>query len=314
MRQVMWLGGDRMELRECARPEPGPGEIRVRVHACGICMTEVHFADGSVPSSVEPPCVLGHEWSGTVDATGPGVTQFALGDPVAGSNRAAFADYLVLPVERTIAVPAGVSLDAVTFLEPVACCVASVDAAPLGAGETALVTGAGPMGQVIVQLLRMAGMRVIVSEPSEQRRTLALRLGADATIDPVRESLADAIARLTGGHGVAAAWETAGRPAPLNDCLNAVRPRGAVVMVGVNGSSEELSIPLFRFHRRQNRLLSVYGASSFETFRSAMALMPGLNLDPLISHRFALSETGQAFELARSGRASGKVLVVPAPL
>jgi (R,R)-butanediol dehydrogenase/meso-butanediol dehydrogenase/diacetyl reductase len=310
MRQAMWTGGSRLELQEGPTPAPGPGEARVRVHACGVCMTEVHYAEGLVPPSTPPPFVFGHEWAGTVESLGPGVTGLAVGTPVAGASRGAFAEHVVLAAERVFPLPAGVPLEAGIFVEPLACCLASVEAARPTAGTTALVTGAGPMGQMVAQLARLAGARVLVSEPDERRRALALRLGAEVAVDPRRESLADAVAAATGGVGVDAAWETAGRPEPLADCLAAVREAGAVVMVGVNSGDAELALPLYRFHRRQLRLQGIYGAGRLETFRAAADMLPRLELTALISHRYGLGEIDEAFATAREGRGS-KVIVEP---
>ena len=308
MRYVLWEGGPILRLTERPRPEVGPGEVRVRVHACGVCMTEVHFADGSVPPSTPPPYGFGHEWSGVVEAVGAGVARPAVGTPVAGASRGAFADYLVLPADHAFALPAGLPLDAGTFAEPLACCLTAVAAARLPAGATALVTGAGPMGQMIAQLARRAGARVLVSEPDERRRALARALGAAAVVDPLREPVAEAALAFTAGAGVDVAWETAGRPGPLGDCLEAVRPGGMTVMVGVNGTEASLSLPLYRFHRRQQALVGVYGAAGLETMRDAVAMLGHLDLMPLISHRFGLDQIDEAFAVAGSGRGL-KVLV-----
>lgn len=310
MRFVLWTGEPTLQMTERPLPTVGPGEVRVRVHACGVCMTEVHFAEGVVPPSTPPPYGFGHEWSGTIEALGAGVTGLALGTPVAGASRGAFADYLVVPAERVWALPPGVPLDAATFAEPLACCLSSVEAAQPTAGATALVTGAGPMGQMVAQLARRAGVRVLISEPDERRRSLALELGAEVGVDPRRESVAEAVARFTGGAGVDIAWETAGRPEPLDECLAALRERGVAVMVGVNGSAATLTLPLYRFHRRQLTLRGIYGADGPDTFGAAVALMGQLNLMPLISHRFGLGQINEAFAFASAGRGL-KVLVVP---
>ncbi len=186
MRQLMWMGGHTQELQDVPMPEPGPGHVRIRVHACGVCMTEVHYAEGLFQTPEPPPFVWGHEWGGTVDAVGPGVTEIAVGTAVAASSRAGFAEYAVVPAANVVVLPAGVPLDAAIFIEPLACCYASVRAAAPTAAMTALVTGAGPMGQMVAQLTRLAGARVLVSDPDERCRALAAELGAAATVDPLR--------------------------------------------------------------------------------------------------------------------------------
>src|SRR5687767_13085555 len=247
MRQAIWEGGQGLALHDVPVPEPGAGEVRVRVHACGVCMTEVHFAEGTVPASTPPPVGFGHEWSGVLDALGAGVAGVAVGDPVAGSSRNGFAPFLIATAEKLVRVPAGATLDAAVFVEPVACCIACVAAAGPGPHRTALITGAGPMGLVVLQLARQAGIRVVVSELDEGRRARALALGAEVVVDPRRESVVEAAMALGDPTGVDVAWEAAGRPEPVAQCLESVREGGIVVLVGVNGRDASVSVPLFRF-------------------------------------------------------------------
>ena len=308
MRCAVWMGGDDFRIEERPASEPGPGEVRVRVHACGVCMTEVHMIEGYLPVVPPPPRVLGHEWSGVVEAVGPNVAEFAVGVSVAGSGMGGFAEQTVASIERIFPLPVGAPLDAACFVEPLACCIAAVEAAGLRAGSTALVTGAGPMGQMVAQLARNAGARVLVSEPDEPRRALALRLGAEDAVNPIRESLSEAVAAFSGGAGVDAALETAGRPAPLVDCIEALREGGTAVIVGVNPTDARLELPLYRFHRRNLTLHGSYGALGAANFRAAVAQLGRVDLAPLVSHRFGLAEIAQAFDIARGGRGL-KVLV-----
>jgi threonine 3-dehydrogenase len=310
MRRLMWLGGATQQVQECPMPEPGPGEVRVKVHACGVCMTEVHYAEGLFPPPEPAPFVWGHEWGGTVDALGSGVTGIDVGLTVSGSSRGGFAEYVVLPAANVVPLPAGVPLDVCIFVEPLACCYASVQAAAPRPGQRVLVTGAGPMGQMTAQLTRLAGAEVLVSDPDEHCRALAKDLGAVATVDPARESLMGAVHAFAGEDGVDIALETAGQPAALADCLQAVRPGGTIVMVGVNSDTATLPFPLWRFHRRQLTLKGVYGSGGVATFYDAVALLPQLDLTRMISHRFGLAEIDDAYALARSGQ-RGKLLIDP---
>jgi threonine dehydrogenase-like Zn-dependent dehydrogenase len=325
MRQLMWLGGSNQQVQECPTPDPGPGEVRVKVHACGVCMTEVHYADGLFQPPEPPPWVWGHEWGGTVDALGPGVTGIEVGAEVSGSSRGGFAEYVVLPATNVVPLPAGVPLDACIFVEPLACCYAAVRAADPKPGMRALVTGAGPMGQMTAQLTRLAGADVLVSDPDERCRALAAELGAVATVDPVRESLTDAVRAFAGASGadgaplppgagdpggVDIALETSGAPAALADCIDAVRPGGTIIMVGVSPENATLPFPIWRYHRRQLKLHGIYGSGGIGTFHEAVAVMPQLKLTQMISHRFGLGEIDEAYALARSGQ-RGKLLVDP---
>jgi threonine dehydrogenase-like Zn-dependent dehydrogenase len=310
MRQLMWVGGATQQVQECPTPEPGPGEVRVKVHACGVCMTEVHYAEGLFAPPEPAPFVWGHEWGGTVDALGPGVVGVEVGAVVSGSSRGGFAEYVVLPAANVVPLPPGVPLDACIFVEPLACCYASVQAANPQPGMRALVTGAGPMGQMTAQLTRLAGAEILVSDPDERCRALAKELGAAATVDPLHESLADAVRAFAGEDGVDIALESAGVPAALSDCIDAVRPGGTIIMVGVNSDTATIPFPLWRFHRRQLILKGVYGSGGVAAFHKAVALLPRLDLTRMISHRFGLGEIDEAYALARSGQ-RGKLLIEP---
>jgi threonine dehydrogenase-like Zn-dependent dehydrogenase len=303
MRAAVWTGGREFVIEERTVPTPGPGEVRVRINACGVCMTDVHTIEGYF-GPPDPPRVLGHEWGGVVDAIGPGVSGVELGVPVACWGRSGFAEWGVVPSDRIFPIPSGASLDEAIFVEPLACCVAAVQSARLDVGALVLITGAGPMGLILLQLVRRSGAaRVIVSEPSEARRTLALQLGADAAVDPTRETLADAVAAFTRGSGVSAAFETAGHPTPLSDCVSAVAVGGTVVIVGVSPASARLELPVYQFHRRNLTLRGSYGSHIGPTgFKQAANWLGQLDLQPIISHRFDLADTAEAFDVARSGR------------
>jgi threonine dehydrogenase-like Zn-dependent dehydrogenase len=310
MRCAVWTGGRDFRIEERPLPEPGPGQVRVRVHACGVCMTEVHTIEGQFGQPT-PPRVLGHEWGGVVEAVGPDVPGVEVGRPVACAGQSGFAERALVAADRVFPIPPGVALDETAFVEPLVCCIAAVQNARLAVGASVLITGAGPMGLMLVQLARRGGAaRVLVSEPSQPRRELALRLGADRAIDPANESLTEAVGAFTDGKGVDAALETAGQPAPLNDCVGAVAEGGTVVIVGVNPASARLDLPLYQFHRRNLTLRGSYGGHGGGGFKTAINWLGQLDLGPLVSHRFELADIAEAFEVARAGRGL-KVLVVP---
>jgi threonine dehydrogenase-like Zn-dependent dehydrogenase len=310
MRCGVWVGEDRFEVEERPTPVPGSGEVRVRVEACGVCLTDVHRIQQAF-GPLQPPLVLGHEVGGIVDALGPDVNSIGVGTSVACAGRGGFADYLVLPVDRVYPLPAGAVVEEAAFVEPILCCATAVEKADLPMGAEVLVTGAGPMGLILLQLARCGGAaRVIVSEPRSTRRELARRLGADELIDPTAVDVAARCRELTHGRGVDAAFETAGDPRPLADCIAAAAPGGAVVLVGVNTRTARLEVELHDFHFRNLRLLGSYGGPGRGGFRAAAGWLGQIQLQPIISHRFSLSELADAFTIARAGLGS-KVLVCP---
>src|SRR5437879_4350196 len=147
-RAMVWTGDKTFRLEERPLLEPGPGQVRVAVHSCGVCMTEVHSLEGYFTIR-QPPMVLGHEWGGVVDAVGPGVAEVAVGTAVAGAGLGGYADHAVVAADRVFPLPAGVPLDAAAFVEPLACLIAAMERGAVQPDSAALLTGAGPMGLVL---------------------------------------------------------------------------------------------------------------------------------------------------------------------
>jgi L-iditol 2-dehydrogenase len=308
MRCAVWVGGPDFRIEELPAPEPGRGQVRVRVHACGVCLTEVHTIQGLF-GEPRPPRLMGHEYGGLIDALGPGVQGLEVGTPVACAGQEGYSEQVVLAADRVYSIPAGVPVEQAALLEPILCCSTAVQNADLPMGASVLITGAGPMGLLALQLAKRGGAaRTLISEPNPARRALALQLGAEQAIDPREASLPEAVASFTRGRGVDAAFECAGLPAPLAACLQAVRQRGSVVMVGVNSKSARLELPLYDFHLRDCRLIGSYGGAGRGGFRAAAEWLGQLDLAPLISHRFDLADIARAFEVARTGQGI-KVLV-----
>ena len=311
-------------------PEPGAGQVRVKVHGCGICGSDLHAVRGLF-GPIKPPRVLGHEYAGLVDAVGAGVSHLAVGDPVwclplpdcgqcanCLSGRpyyecldpkpvAGFSEYVVIAVNKLIPLPAGADLAVASLLEPMSCCVRAVDLANIRSGEKVVIVGAGPIGQMVLQLAKRSGASaVLVSEINPVRREMAGRLGADLTIDPSKESLVDSVADFTGGRGADVAFEVAAVPAALNDCVKSLRHGGKVVMVGVHSATARLELELYWFHRHELQIISSYGGVG--AYQRTATWLGHLELKPLLTHFFDLAEIGRAFDTAKSG-AAVKVLV-----
>jgi L-iditol 2-dehydrogenase len=236
-----------------------------------------------------------------------------VGTPVVCVGSGGFAEQAVLPLDRLFQLPPDVPFEHAALVEPLVACAAALAGAHLPLGGTVLITGAGPMGLLLLQLARRGGaVRVLVSEPDPDRRQLALHLGAEAAIDPTRGLVPEAIRDFTGGLGPDVAFETAGSVAPLVDCLDTARDNGTVVIVGVNASGSRLDLNLYKYHPRNLTLRWSWGAAGYGDFvRAVPAVMPWiarLELAALISHRFELTQLATAFEVARS-RQGLKVLV-----
>jgi L-iditol 2-dehydrogenase len=165
---------------------------------------------------------------------------------------------------------------------------------------TVVVLGGGLMGLLTMALSRSRGARTaVLSDPLASRRSLAERLGADLTLDPTREDLAAAVARLTAGRGADVVCEAVGKPELVAEAVRLARPRGIVQLVGVNPPGSRLPADLFDFHFRELTLLGAYGRGT--AFRRALAWLARAPVAELITARFPLAGIAEAFAHAAAG-------------
>ena len=335
-----FLGGGRFEVREMGDLAPGPGEVRVRVAACGVCGTDVHIYHGSKGSAdVTPPVVLGHEFAGVVEAVGEGADLVAVGDHVAvdpnmycgrcrpcrtgrkqlctglrayGVNRnGGFAEACVVRQEQCHRVAPDIPLELAALAEPVACAVHGIDRCHIRHGDVVCVVGGGAIGLVMVQLARLAGAAcVILSEPIAFRRDLGLRLGADAAVDPVAENLPARIRDIAGCEGADVVVECVGNRIALAQALAACG-RGATLMVfAVHTPGEIAEIPPFDIFSKE---LTITGSLiNPDTHSRATELISARRLDlaPLVTHSFGIDHVEDAIRM-QMGNESVKVVVRP---
>lgn len=330
MKVATWRGGSRFTIDEAPEPVAGPGQVMVAVEAAGICGTDIHATQGLFPWT--PPLVLGHEYSGVVRAVGRGVSRSLLGRAVAcepsyGCGECAeceagrisqcpravrvggFAERVALPARCVHPLPRG--LDAVTaaLTEPAACCLAGLEAFPMPPAATVLVIGGGIMGLLTMVLARRRGARrLILSDPVEERRQIATRHGATAVVDPAKESLAERVMALTHGRGVDVACEAVGKPELVAEAVRLTRPTGVVQLVGVSPKGSHLALDLWDVHFRGIRLGGAFGRGT--AFGRALGLMPKLRVQRLVTARFPLERSGQAFAHATAGHGA-KTVITP---
>ena len=326
-------------LAEVARPEPGPGEILVRVEACGICGSDRHMVRGEYPTS--RPVTLGHEFAGRIEQVGAGVTRLAAGDRVTGDPNIAcgtcpacragrvnlcetlsaigvnqdggFADYLVMPEIQAYKLPEGMKAEHGAFCEPLACCLHGLDVARIAPGMRVAVLGGGVIGLLMVQLARLAGAAdVTLVTRQAARRSLALAVGATTAFDP---SAADPVAALTAPEGAApggfdVVLECAGVAATFTQSLALVRRGGTVVVFGVMPAGETVPVTPFDLLVREVRLEGAYLNPMTHGRAVAMIASGVLALDPLISRRIPLKDVA---ETVLAPPAPGEIKVVAVP-
>lgn len=321
MKVATWRGGPRFSLDEVPDVVAGPGQVVVGVHTAGICGTDIHATQGLFPWT--PPLVMGHEYTGVVRAVGRGVSKRLIGrfvacEPSYGCGACAecaagrvsqcprctrvggFAERVVLPLGCVHPLPRGLDPVTAAMTEPAACCLSGLEQLRPPRGATVLVIGAGIMGMLTMVLARRRGARrLIVSDPIEERRQTARRLGATVTIDPIRESLRDRVMALTGGRGADLVCEAVGKPELVAEALALTKPAGALQLVGVNPKGSRLPLDLWDVHFREIRLGGAFGRGT--AFRRALGLMPRLGIRRLVTARFPLDKIEDAFAHAAAG-------------
>ncbi len=321
MRQALLFGVNDLRVVETPDPRPGPDELLVRVTACGICPTDVRkYRHGN---GLEYPFNPGHEWVGEVLEVLGDWGEVTPGTRVVGGGYRGYAEYAVLGRREKYAgaltpIPAGLADEVATFCEPLADCLHALrDQAGLAVGDTVLITGAGPMGLLLLMAARAMGVRALVSEPLAERRALAARYGAVAVLDPAAEDPGDAGRELTGGRGADAAVVAIGAQDALEQAIAAVKPRGRVVLFASFTGSGRVTVDANAIHRREtalvgSRWVGVPGDLDFTLYPVALRLLAcrAVPAGDLITHRLPLERVEEGFQLVENRQAL-KVVVFP---
>jgi len=267
-------------------PDPGPGEVQVRVAAVGICGSDLHYylEGGMGDTGCTFPMILGHEPTGRVLRTGAGVSGLEAGELAAlepalycgqcefcltGRHNVCkrirflsnpgepgfFREIVNLPAGNLLVLPPGISAEEGTLHEPLAVALNAMKFAAIRPGESAAVFGAGPIGLLAIAMARLCGAgRIYAVDRVPARLDLARRMGADCAIDFSAVEPDEAIRKETGQRGVDAAFEAAGKPESINQCLRVARNAGRVVLIGIPGS---VTVPL-EFHDMRRKELALF--------------------------------------------------------
>lgn len=324
-------------MEDVPAPAPRDDEVLIRVHRTGICGTDLHihgwdpWARGSVPV----PLVVGHEFVGEIVDRGVHVTDLEPGDLVSGEGHlicgrcrncmagrrhlcahtkgigvnhpGAFAEYIALPATNVWRHPPGIDLDVAAIFDPFGNAVHATLTFPV-LGEDVLVTGAGPIGLMAALVARHAGARyVVVTDVNDFRVDLARRLGVTLALNVTESGIADAQRALGMREGFDVGLEMSGEPAALRDMIANMAHGGRIAMLGL--PTEEFAIDWTRLVFNMNTIKGIYGREMFETWYWMSVLVEsGLDISPVITHRFEADDFEQAFATAREGRC-GKVLI-----
>jgi D-arabinitol dehydrogenase (NADP+) len=340
MRAVLYDGPRSFAVTEVPVPEPGARDVLVKVTQTGLCGTDLHIDEGHFFAAF--PLVPGHEVVGTVEAVGADVVGLRVGQAVTvnpniqcghcpfcregrtllcenltgvGTNSpGAFAEYLTAPFPFVYPVD-GLDPDVAVFTEPTSCAVHGLETLAVPPGSSALVFGAGPTGLLLAQLLKHGGAAsVTVAASTRFKLERAEALGVDATVLMDRGDLAGSVRRLrelSGGGGFDVVVEATGAPEVGEQCVPLTRSGGTVLVYGVTGPDERISISPYDVFRRE---ITIKGSfAEIDAFPAAIAAMRAgrVRADGLITHRFPLEEYGKALEALRTDRTVHKIVLTP---
>jgi len=340
MKAVLYDAATSYRIAEIPTPEPGPGEVLIKIIQVGVCGTDLHIHHGEFGARF--PLIPGHEMVGTVAATGTGVTRVSVGEQVTvnpnipchrcdycmsgrtilcengqgiGANvNGFFAEYTCVAEGLVFSVE-GLPLDTAVFTEPTACAMHGLETLQVRPGSTALVIGAGATGQLLAQLIASGGASAVtVAAPNPLQLKTALALGATRTVqinkgDPDGNmALLREAAGADGGYDIVV--EATGVPEVGNICVPLTRNGGTVLIYGVMKDADRLQFSPYDVFRRE---ITIKGSfAEMTSFGAAIAALRAgrVKTDGIITHRFPLAEYGQALDAVAHNADAHKVVIV----
>ena len=324
-------------LEDVPEPETGVNDVKIRVAKTGICGTDLHifnwdqWAQGAVPV----PLVVGHEFVGEIIEVGENVRDFFPGQIVSGEGHVvcghcrnclagrrhlcadtkgigvnrpgAFAEYIVLPQTNVWVHSPGIDSDIAAIFDPFGNAVHTALSFPV-LGEDVLVTGAGPIGIMGAAIARHAGARyVVITDVNPYRLELARKMGVNLAINPTEKPLKDVQKELGMAEGFDVGLEMSGNPSAFNDMLANMAHGGKVAMLGI--PEREMAIDWNTVIFNMLTIKGIYGREMYETwYKMTVMLQGGLDLQPVITHRYHFTEFEKGFEVMKTGQ-SGKVVL-----
>ena len=324
-------------LEEIPEPEIGINDVLIRVRYAGICGTDVHIYqwDDWAQKTIKVPMAIGHEFVGEVVQVGSNVNDFFPGDIVSGEghvvcgrcrncmagrrhlcantqgvgvNRAgAFAEYISLPMTNIWRHHAGIDQEVAAIFDPFGNAVHTALSFPV-LGEDVLITGAGPIGIMAIPVARHAGARhIVVTDMNPYRLDLAKKMGATLTVNPAETSLVEVQKQLGMLEGFDVGLEMSGNPVALKDMIANMSHGGKVAILGI--PSKEMPMDWRQVIFNMITIKGIYGREMYDTwYKMSVMIESGLDISPVITHRFAFEDFQQGFDAMISGQ-TGKVVL-----
>jgi L-iditol 2-dehydrogenase len=339
MKAAMYYSLDNIIIQDVPIPKIGANEILVEMRACGVCGSDLM----EWYLKTRSPLVLGHEPSGVVAKVGGKVEGFEEGDRVFAHHHVAcltchycrhdaytlceqfshthlepggFAEYFKVPASNlqtdTLKTPPELSFEEATLIEPVGCCLRALNKCSIQAADSAVVVGAGPSGIILTMLLRIFGAsQIIVTDFVNYRLKAARSLGADLTVNPESESLIDVIKKATDGRGADLIIVTAPNVNAYLAGLELCRRGGTLCIFAPTQHEDFMRLSPNKLFFSEIKLVPSYSTSHIET-RTALKLIQAGRIDAkkLITHRFPLTKTAEAFQTAARSKECLKVVVL----
>ena len=329
--------GPGLSLKEVPQPEAGPRDVLIKIDRTGICGTDLHIYkwDDWARKTVPVPLVVGHEFVGEIVEIGADVKDFSVGEIVSGEGHVvcghcrncmagrrhlcndtagigvtrpgAFAEYIALPQTNVWVHKPEIDRDVASIFDPFGNATHSALSFPV-LGEDVLVTGAGPIGIMSAAIARHAGARhVVITDVNEYRLDLARQMGVTRAVNVANEKLTDVQAELGMDEGFDVGLEMSGNPSAFNDMLENMCHGGKIAMLGI--PEKEMAIDWNTVVFNMLTIKGIYGREMYETwYKMTVMLEGGLDIKPVITHRFGFEEFEKGFETALSGE-SGKVIL-----
>lgn len=326
----IWMG-------DVPMPILGVNDVLIKIHCTAICGTDIHIYkwDDWAQKNIRVPMHVGHEFLGKIVEIGSEVKGLAIDDRVSGEghitcghcrncragrrhlcpqtiglgvNRpGAFAEYLVMPAVNIIKIPDNISDDLAAIMDPFGNAVHTALSFDL-AGEDVLITGAGPTGLMAAAVARHVGARhIVITDVNDYRLDLASKMGATCTVNINKESLSDVTKALGMLEGFDVGLEMSGNPQALKNMIQAMNNGGKVVLLGVYAQEFSFDWNLLVF--KGLFVKGIYGREMFETwYKMISMLQSGLNVSPVITHRYPIDQFQKGFDAMLSGN-SGKVIL-----
>jgi len=324
-------------LQDVPEPACGLNDVLIRVDRTGICGTDLHIYkwDAWAQKTIPVPMIVGHEFVGEVVAVGDNVNDFFPGEIVSGEGHVvcgrcrnclagrrhlcahtsgigvnrpgAFAEYLALPMSNVWQHRPGIDLDVASIFDPLGNAVHTALSFDL-LGEDVLITGAGPIGIMAAAIARHAGARyVVITDVNEYRLDLARRMKVNVALNVAKGSLADVQKQLGMAEGFDVGLEMSGSPAAFREMIDNMAHGGKIAMLGIPGA--EMAIDWNKVIFNMLTIKGIYGREMYETwYKMTVMIQTGLDISPVITHRFGADEFERGFAAMKSGE-SGKVIL-----